>query len=482
MCSSQASRWALRSPPTYPPTSSNSSGSSSSRPVGKTYADYFSSSTAASEQRRGPVRITISRGARYAIDSKTGLPVFEEVWEEEEIADTVTDMAEAVDLNPSVELDLPTRRYGKPRSHWPQEEKLHLKNERHTAKRVPAQDHLEPSIPAPGRVELDASAEDAHNMVSSSSFLQVQESTTSLYIRETGPSIMVLDTNTLIECSTFFQALFPLLLVRNLNALLLQHVLTKVSPPPAQEVPLDFRPAPFRLALPHIVVRELDKIKGSYRDINKAARQANRWILACLQAQKRSVSTFLSDQAYQAVLEAAVSWGASPEEVVSLANELMSSVIPPEAWALHFETSKQFSDRTQDTDSLLTKTNDEVIVDLCVSMAASTGLPIWLLSNDTNARTLAEIEGIRGLDLENVLRGSTASRPQSKSGGVPPAGDAVRWTRSTGAYSDPLTAAKELIEQWDAQVGNGPPPAPGVRTHKVAAADPDGAEAMDMDP
>ncbi|CAD6967422.1 unnamed protein product [Tilletia controversa] len=89
---------------------------------------------------------------------------------------------------------------------------------------------------------------------------------------------------------------------------------------------------PSRIALPHIVIRELEGFKtgGRFDSVRIAARQANRWILACLQAQKRSA------------------------------------------------------------------------VNLCVSLAASTSLPVWLLSNDTNARTHADIDGIRALELEKI--------------------------------------------------------------------------------
>ncbi|KAK0545479.1 Origin recognition complex subunit 2 [Tilletia horrida] len=430
---------------------------------GKTYADYFSDSPAAAgTQSRGPVRITISKSAHYTIDPSSGLPRYEEVWEEEEIMDVAVpeqNGSPTTDLNPQVSLPGPER------PDFRQSAKsASSRSPNKTAFSPPAgltPRHASEDDKAPQGRELDAKAEEGHQMVSTSSFIQIQQSSTGLHAVNRGPSLMVLDTNTLIASFVFLRTLFSLLLVRNLNALLLRSVW-----PPNVAIPSDLRPAPFRLVLPHIVIQELDGLKSHDDDAGAKARQANRWILACLQAQKRTVSAFLTESSSALIMKAALRIGANHAQVVAAAETVLASTIPPEAWALHFETSRQYRDRVhkEERRSSERKTNDERIVELCVSLASSTSLPVWLLSNDTNARTHAEIEGIRALELDNIIREPTKPPPPafatSAMDNTPDwakAGhDGVRYSAQPTQkreVSDINKAAQELIEQWDAQVG-----------------------------
>ncbi|CAD6923908.1 unnamed protein product [Tilletia controversa] len=452
---------------------------------GRTYADFANAAAAAvssstssscSSSSRGPVRITISKGAHYTIDPATGLPRYEEIWEEEEMAEPGPAALSTGELNPDVPWDVRCRREqpGQSRS---SANATPLGVRRGGGQSGPAVPHsgiqqVEAMEIAPHGRELDANAEDAHQMVANSSFIQVQQSSTSLYTGA-GPSVMVLDTNTLLEHFVFLRQLFSLLLVRNLSALLISNVWPKSASHLLYAVPVEFRPAPFRLALPHIVIRELDGLKtgGRSDSVRTAARQANRWILACLQAQKRSVSTFLSKDAIEMVMRAAIAAGGAPTDVAAAAEATTAALIPPEAWALHFETARQYKERMkEDSTGGRGRTNDEQIVDLCVSLAASTTLPVWLLSNDTNARTHAEIEGIRALELENIVRepakpsvpakaisgAGTLTSSHAQNYGDMPDGDGVRWSkkRAAAALSDPSVAAQQLVEQWDEQVGN----------------------------
>ncbi|KAE8204598.1 hypothetical protein CF328_g1002 [Tilletia controversa] len=107
---------------------------------------------------------------------------------------------------------------------------------------------------------------------------------------------------------------------------------------------------PFRIALPHIVIRELDGFKtgGRSDSVRIAARQANRWILAYLQGQKRSVSTFLSKDAFEMIMRAAIAAGGAPTDVAAAAEATIAALNPPEAWALHFETARQHKERMKE--------------------------------------------------------------------------------------------------------------------------------------
>ncbi|KAL9932191.1 hypothetical protein V8E36_008963 [Tilletia maclaganii] len=428
-----------------------------------TYADYFCSSSAAARRNRDPVRITISKGAHYTVDQRTGLPIYEEIWEEEEIKDDCA-AGGTQELNPQITETVSQDGGRSPLANVSNGASHHDRSYR---TRAPDDEAM---LPAPHGRELDAKAEDSHKLIKSSSFTSIQQKTTKLYATA-GPSLMVLDTNTLLRSFVFLRNLCSLLLVRNLNALLLRAVWPATAPITTRDVPLDFKPAPFRLVVPHIVIRELDGLKsgGRSQELRDEARQVNRWILACLQAQKRAATTFLNDKSTGLILNAALAAGATHAQVAASAEAVMAAPIPPDAWALHFETSRQYEERNaaKGRDARGSGlSNDQLIVDLCVDLAATTSLPVWLLSNDTNARTHAEIEGIRALELEVIVhepdKPSTAIKstrsddPWSKaSGGDSEAnGDGVRWSGSKPRkkLSDPMVAARELIEQWDAQV------------------------------
>ncbi|KAE8243174.1 hypothetical protein A4X06_0g6502 [Tilletia controversa] len=177
---------------------------------------------------------------------------------------------------------------------------------------------------------------------------QVQRTRTSLYTGA-GPSVMVLDTN--------------------LSALLISNVWPKsgIIPPLRSAGRVQTYDLPFRIALPHIVIRELDGFKtgGRSDSVRIAARQANRWILAYLQGQKRSVSTFLSKDAIEMVMRVAIAADAGPTDVATAAEA----------------TARQHEERKKEDSAGGGGTNDEQTVDLCVSLAASTSSPDWLLSS-----------------------------------------------------------------------------------------------------
>ncbi|CAD6916441.1 unnamed protein product [Tilletia controversa] len=160
---------------------------------------------------------------------------------------------------------------------------------------------------------------------------QVQRTRTSLYTGA-GPSVMVLDTN--------------------LSALLISNVWPKsgIIPPLRSAGRVQTHDLPFRIALPHIVIRELDGFKtgGRSDSVRIAARQANRWILAYLQGQKRSVSTFLSKDAFEMIMRAAIAAGGAPTDVAAAAEATIAALNPPEAWALHFETARQHKERMKE--------------------------------------------------------------------------------------------------------------------------------------
>ncbi|CAD6927709.1 unnamed protein product [Tilletia caries] len=141
-------------------------------------------------------------------------------------------------------------------------------------------------------------------------------------------------------------------LPRNLSALLISNVWPKsgIIPPLRSAGRVQTHDLPFRIALPHIVIRELDGFKtgGRSDSVRIAARQANRWILAYLQGQKRSVSTFLSKDAFEMIMRAAIAAGGAPTDVAAAAEATIAALNPPEAWALHFETARQHKERMKE--------------------------------------------------------------------------------------------------------------------------------------
>lgn len=53
--------------------------------------------------------------------------------------------------------------------------------------------------------------------------------------------------------------------------------------------------------------------------------------------------------------------------------------------------------------SINDKTNDQAIVSLCTDLTKRCSAPIILVSDDTNARTMAEIEGLASLSLVQLV-------------------------------------------------------------------------------
>ncbi|WFD08603.1 hypothetical protein MVES1_003979 [Malassezia vespertilionis] len=132
---------------------------------------------------------------------------------------------------------------------------------------------------------------------------------------------------------------------------------------------------PLYLIVPLIVLEELDNLKHTERlldhndavqqrpvaTVGAAARRASRWLLESVQHQKHTRGLY-----------------------------------SPAQWVLHVQT-QAFTHHQN-----ISLTNDQRIVALSVSMRA-THSQVMLVSNDTNARTFAEIEGVLTMDLHALL-------------------------------------------------------------------------------
>lgn len=83
---------------------------------------------------------------------------------------------------------------------------------------------------------------------------------------------------------------------------------------------------------------------------------------------------------------------------------------------------------------------------LCISLSESTNLPIVFCSNDTNARTRAEVEGVQSLELDHILQAQAKGTSKHLRAGVGVSLEEL----------DPDLLAMELVEQWMAQMGDSP--------------------------
>lgn len=204
-----------------------------------------------------------------------------------------------------------------------------------------------------------------------------------------GFSLLVLDTNVLLSTLQFFMTLVSQCLARNVFALSNTH----------------FAPPSIAIIIPHIVLSELDNLKTSSKgNVAPKARAANNWILSALQSQKK--------QMY---------------DKVQLDGSIVRENIPESSWVLHVENTAHAS-ALGDGNSLSNLTPDEEIVRLCVALKKDTGLEVFFCSDDTNARTRAEIEGLPTISFRPLVEGLGDNKQEL------------------------AKIANELIEQWRDQI------------------------------
>ncbi|WFD32750.1 hypothetical protein MSPP1_003801 [Malassezia sp. CBS 17886] len=139
---------------------------------------------------------------------------------------------------------------------------------------------------------------------------------------------------------------------------------------------------PVQLVVPHTVLDELDGLKYAERTLScgargrsltagAAARRASHWLLDTVQRQR-----------YTPVADAN---------------------LPPSHWIVHIEAAGA-ARRSYDADM----TNDERIVSLCTVLTQAVARRIYLVSDDTNARTAGEVSGIPTVSLRTIRAALTA--------------------------------------------------------------------------
>ncbi|SPO25590.1 uncharacterized protein UTRI_03309_B [Ustilago trichophora] len=223
------------------------------------------------------------------------------------------------------------------------------------------------------------------------------------------PSLWVLDTNTLMSCLDLLKALFAALLTRNVA-----YAAAVTQQTPSSAVPI--RPSLIKLVVPYVVVSELDGLKitrrrdDSGRPVASQAREANHWLLSALQKQKR------------VPIDPA---GAN------LSEDLWPLFVQPSA---HYNRSKRSTGAGSrwDTDNPLSC--DDEIVKFCADLKGQTPSPVCFCSDDVNARTKAELDGIDSLgmrELANALKHGFKEVQSSER----------KWT----------LVADALIDQWEYQ-------------------------------
>ncbi|PWZ02315.1 hypothetical protein BCV70DRAFT_198597 [Testicularia cyperi] len=237
-------------------------------------------------------------------------------------------------------------------------------------------------------------------------------------------SLWVLDTNTLMSCLDLLKALFASLLTRNVAA--------AQTPPALIGTDAAPRPALIRLVIPYVVISELDGLKTSRRKedssgklVASMARDANSWLLSALQKQKR------------------------------VPIDADGSGLPSSFWPLFVQPSSHSSRFGGKGGSFDDRSNDELIIGFCSLLRRDTGQGVWFCSDDVNARTRAELEGIDSLGMRELARG---------------VGDQFSHIESTERRM--MHIADALIEQWEYQAGI----VPNVEAprHPVHYPDPDG--------
>lgn len=202
-------------------------------------------------------------------------------------------------------------------------------------------------------------------------------------------SLLVLDTNVLLSTLPFLMTLVSQCLGRNV------FYLSNAG----------FSSSSLAIVIPHIVLSELDNLKTSSKgNVAPKARAANNWILSALQSQKK--------QMYDEVQQD---------------GSIIRKRIPESSWVLHVENTDHASALGAGyLPSILTP--DEEIVRLCAALKKDTGLEVFFCSDDTNARTRAEIEGLSTMSFRPMVEGVGDNKLAL------------------------VKIANELIEQWKDQI------------------------------
>ncbi|SNX84248.1 uncharacterized protein MEPE_02956 [Melanopsichium pennsylvanicum] len=223
------------------------------------------------------------------------------------------------------------------------------------------------------------------------------------------PSLWVLDTNTLISCLGLLKALFAALLTRNVA-----YASSLAYPNHASS-----RPSSIKLVIPYVVVSELDGLKitrrnnESGRPVALQAREANHWLLSALQKQKR----------------------VPIDESGSTLDELL--------WPLFLQTSTHYSQskRSKRTNGSSWMSEDALscddeIVKFCVDLKRQTTANVCFCSDDINARTKAELDGIDSLGMREMVNALMSNVKNADRG-------ETKW----------MMVADALIDQWEYQIG-----------------------------
>lgn len=225
------------------------------------------------------------------------------------------------------------------------------------------------------------------------------------------PSLWVLDTNTLMSCLDLLKALFVALLTRNVA-----YAAAVTQQPPSLAVPT--RPSLIKLVLPYVVVSELDGLKitrrkdDSGRPVASQAREANHWLLSALQKQKRDPIN---------------------QTGANLSEHLWPLFLQP---STHYNRSKRSNGVGSRWDLDNPLSCDDEIVKFCADLKGQTPSPVCFCSDDTNARTKAELDGIDSLgmrELANALKHGFKEVHSSER----------KW----------ILVADALIHQWEYQTG-----------------------------
>lgn len=238
------------------------------------------------------------------------------------------------------------------------------------------------------------------------------------------PSLWILDTNTLMSCLDLLKALFAALLTRNV-------AYAAAMGQQGQQSALPTRPTPIRLVIPYVVVSELDGLKvtrrkdDSGRPVASQAREANHWLLSALQKQKR----------------------VPVDEAGShLAEDLWPLFVQP---STHYHRSKRSNGPSSRFTFEDTLSCDDEIIKFCADLKTQTPSPVCFCSDDINARTKAELDGIESLGMRELAKALKLGLADVQS-------SERKWT----------LVADALIEQWEYQAGIAEQPQDSLQDHQ----------------
>jgi hypothetical protein len=233
-----------------------------------------------------------------------------------------------------------------------------------------------------------------------------------MYSADLSPILLSVIRNVLLSTLPFLATFFTQCLSRNVFAL------SNSS----------FPPSPISLIIPHTVLSELDNLKTSAKShVGSAARAANNWILTALQTQKRQMYDVIESRSRRRQNIPERSWVVHVENAAHAtaldgmgrsAGNLVSRSVQWQRGILLIETNSS-------------QTPDEEIVRLCVSLNKQAEFDVFFCSDDTNARTRAEIEGLPTFSFKELVRdahGKEASKEEL------------------------AQLATDLIEQWQSQI------------------------------